>query len=190
MNDKTLIYQKKMEILLGLRGFSIIKINEMQALWKINSKYSIIIDVTFPSKLWEVKHQGNKVDNWKNDACLPVSIRGMIQSLEDDFVKACAEAGIIIYPEGNDYVSPERLEELRKELAEALSEPDPEEAEPTKTEGCKPPEETQSAEPTPEPLDESKNITDRLIKILGVLIETPTNPGITRKHIKTEEVTA
>lgn len=179
--EKTLIHQKEMQILLGLRGFSIIKVNETQALWKINSTASITVDVSFPSKLWEVKHQGKKVDDWKTDAGLPVSIRNMIQALEDDFIQACAEVGITMLPDGKESVTSGRLEELRKELAEPPEKPEtPDQVNSDNATECET-HKPQPAEPTPKTIPANPNdpIND-LIKILGTLLEKPTNPGFTR----------
>ncbi len=177
--EKNLICQKEMQILLGLRGFSIIKVNETQALWKINSTASITVDVSFPSKLWEVKNQGKKVDDWKTDTGLPASIRNMIQALEDDFIKACAEVGITIHPDGKESVTPDRLKELRKELYEPA---DPEQDHSDNITDHEPPKPL-PVEPTPkETPTNPKDPINKLIKTLGIILEKPTNPGFSRSE--------
>ncbi|MDD3175943.1 MAG: hypothetical protein PHU51_05690 [Candidatus Nanoarchaeia archaeon] len=153
MTDQTPLYEKKMQILLGL-GFSVVKINDTQALWKINSTASITADVTVPSKHWEVNYKGSKICDWSADSGLPASTRGMIQSFEEDFIKACAGVGIIFTPEDVGSI-------------ESTQGPIEAPAPNVKAEG--PTEEVK-------PVD---NISE-LINALRVLIETPTNPGFTR----------
>ena len=92
MTDSPTILEQKMKILMGLRGYSIIKIDEKQALWKINSENAVTVDVSFPAELWEVKHKGKVVNDWKKDPTLPVNTRDMIQTLDDEFEAAWNEA--------------------------------------------------------------------------------------------------
>jgi len=92
MTDSPAILEQKMKILMGLRGYSIIKIEEKQALWKINSENAVTVDVSFPAELWEVKHKGKVVNDWKKDPTLPANTRDMIQTLDDEFQAAWNEA--------------------------------------------------------------------------------------------------
>lgn len=190
-DDKAIIYQKKMEILLSLRGFTIIKINDLQALWKMNSAVSITIDVSFPSKLWEVKIKGTKIDDWKTDSGLPASTRGMIQSLEDDFIQACAAAGILVSLDGSDTVTPERLAEIKNDLTGVHDEPVKEDNNPGDVGATESPENSLPVDTPPNETHTTDPMRE-LIKILGALLETPTNPGFPIHEVKrpTEEVTA
>lgn len=166
MEDQTTIFEKKMQILLSLRGFAVVKINETQALWKINSTASITADVTVPSKSWEVSYKGNKISDWNADGGLPASTRGMIQSLEDDFIKACAGVGIILTPE--DVGTLNSTQGPVEAPAPAVEAEVPAEEE-------KPVEAAQKEAPAvPE------DNTLKLINALRGLLETPTNPGFTR----------
>lgn len=112
MTDNPGILKQKMKILMGLRGYSMVSINEKQVLWKINSENSVTVDLTFPSDLWEVKHKGTVIHDWKKDPTLPVGTRDMIKALDDDFTAAWQEAidnGWIEETEGSEDV-PERNE--------------------------------------------------------------------------------
>ena len=80
--------ETKMKILLGLRGFTIVKVNEKQAIWMINSNDSLNIDVSFPPELWEAKHAGKTLD-WVKSPEMPADLKGMIEALVEDFEAAC-----------------------------------------------------------------------------------------------------
>lgn len=84
---------EKMKILLGIRGFAIVKINETSAQWRINSEDVLEIDVSFPPELWEARHKG-KVVNWPSGIGIPANIKGLIETLADDYKAALERAGI------------------------------------------------------------------------------------------------
>lgn len=83
--------ETKMKILLGLRGFTIVKVNEKQAVWMINSNDSLNIDVSFPPELWEAKHAGKTLD-WVKSPEMPANLKGMIEALVEDYTEALKAA--------------------------------------------------------------------------------------------------
>lgn len=83
--------ETKMKILLGLRGFSIVKVSDTTALWKINSVDSLNIDVSKKPEEWEAKHKGKPVD-WNSGIGIPANIKGMIETLVDDYNAALETA--------------------------------------------------------------------------------------------------
>jgi len=166
MDNQTTLYEKKMKILLDLRGFSTVKLNDTQALWKINSTASITADVTTPSKHWEVNYKGSKTGDWNAEGGLHASIRGMIQSFEEDFIKACAKVGIILTPNDVGYM------ESTQEPIEA-STPDVKTEE--LTEEAKPADAAKKEVPAA-----PDDIISELINVLHILLVTPTNLGFTR----------
>jgi len=101
MSNMDLLNDSKMKILLGLRGFAIVKINEKSAQWRINSEDILDIDVSFPPTLWEAKHKGKVVD-WSSGIGIPANIKGMIETLVEDYKTALKNIGI----EGEPQESP------------------------------------------------------------------------------------
>ena len=77
----------RMNILLGLRGFSIVKLTEKTALWRMVSDDELLIDVSFPPELWEAKHAGKTLD-WVKSPEMPANLKGMIEALVEDYTEA------------------------------------------------------------------------------------------------------
>ena len=77
----------RMNILLGLRGFSIVKLTDKTALWRLLSDDELLIDVSFPSDLWEVKHKGKSCGIESGE--IPGPTKNMIDALIEDFEAAC-----------------------------------------------------------------------------------------------------
>lgn len=164
MTDKTEINRQKMKILLGLRGFSIIKLDDTRAMWKINSENSVTIDVTFPADMWEVKHKGKTSNNWKKDPAVPVSTRGMLEVLENDFVKACEEAA---------------MNGWHDEGSGESGEPEQKEPEPEKAEVVDDIEEKNRRERDAN-IKKTEDVDAKLIKTLGNLLTGITDKGFER----------
>lgn len=117
----------RMNILLGLRGFSIVKLTEKTALWRMVSDDELLIDVSFPPELWEAKHAGKTLD-WVKSPEMPANLKGMIEALVEDYTEALKAAlgGIEEYP---DDETPSRIklsdEDLIKKLDEIIMTPGP-----------------------------------------------------------------
>ena len=117
----------RMNILLGLRGFSIVKLTEKTALWRMVSDDELLIDVSFPSDLWEVKHKGKSCGIESGE--IPDPTKNMIDALIEDFEAACNQD---VHPSENseeypDDETPSRIklsdEELIKKLDEIIMTP-------------------------------------------------------------------
>ena len=130
----------RMNILLGLRGFSIVKLTYKTALWRLLSDDELIIDVTFPPKLWEVKHKGKSCGIESGE--IPGPTKNMIDALIEDFEAACnqdvhpsensEEYQIESFEEPEEYPddeTPSRIklsdEDLIKKLDEIILNPGP-----------------------------------------------------------------
>lgn len=120
----------RMNILLGLRGFSIVKLTEKTALWRMVSDDELLIDVSFPPELWEAKHAGKTLD-WVKSPEMPANLKGMIEALVEDFEAACNQD---VHPSENseeysDDETPSRIklsdEDLIKKLDEVVLNPGP-----------------------------------------------------------------
>lgn len=131
----------RMNILLGLRGFSIVKLTEKTALWRMVSDDGLLIDVSFPPELWEAKHAGKTLD-WVKSPEMPANLKGMIEALVEDFEAACnqdvhpsensEEYQIESFEEPEEYPddeTPSRIklsdEDLIKKLDEIILNPGP-----------------------------------------------------------------
>jgi len=111
----------RMNILLGLRGFSIVKLTEKTALWRMVSDDELLIDVSFPPELWEAKHAGKTLD-WVKSPEMPANLKGMIEALVEDYTEALKAA----LDEVEEYH--ENPVELPPEVPEALISPEAEDA--------------------------------------------------------------
>lgn len=126
----------RMNILLGLRGFSIVKLTDKTALWRLLSDDELIVDVTFPPKLWEVKHKGKSCGIESGE--IPDPTKNMIAALIEDFEAACnqdvhpsensEECQLESFEESDDE-TPSRIklsdEDLIKKLDEIILNPGP-----------------------------------------------------------------
>jgi len=95
----------RMNILLGLRGFSIVKLTDKTALWQLLSDDELLIDVSFPSDLWEVKHKGKSYGIESGE--IPGPTKNMIDALIEDFEAACNQD---VHPSMNDVKNSEEYQ--------------------------------------------------------------------------------
>ncbi|AKB37386.1 hypothetical protein MSSAC_2796 [Methanosarcina siciliae C2J] len=172
--------EKKMNALMGLRGYNIVKVNEKEAIWPVLTGWNLEIDVSFPSDLWVMKHD-NKTYDWKKPET-PANIGNMVQVLVDDYLAALAKLafGEESTPEEKPVEKPAKSQfktsarsrkEPKKESQPLQNSPtsDPEKVEPPKQEPqeeVKPPIEA-AAQPAiePEPTQVIKNVSQAKVSL-------------------------
>jgi phage recombination protein Bet len=144
--------QRKAQIIESLNIPSLVKINEKNYVMRVNSEWELNICLVRASNLWEAKSKG-KSYIWSKALEVPADVKEIIHTVTDPYDEALKAAlaemeeyseeeptkktpldnlkesgfDISIEPEGNDIVPPERLAELKKELAEDLAKPEPDE---------------------------------------------------------------
>ncbi|AKB35593.1 hypothetical protein MSSAC_1003 [Methanosarcina siciliae C2J] len=175
--------EKKMNALMDLRGYNIVKVNEKEAIWPVLTGWNLEIDVSFPSDLWVMKHD-NKTYDWKKPET-PANIGNMVQVLVDDYLAALAKLafGEESAPEEKPVEKPAKSQfknsaRPRKEPKKEPHPPqnpstsDPEKAEPPKQElqeEVKPPIEADvqpAIKPEPSQLQIIKNVTQDRVEII------------------------
>jgi hypothetical protein len=85
----------KMNVLLDLRGYKFIAVNDLQARWYVDSRNMLLMDVSVPADDWKLtltaNHKALQV-NWALNPAVSPNIQRSITTLMRDYESACVTA--------------------------------------------------------------------------------------------------